>query len=109
MSEPNLRQIWMEAEATQKRYVAEGEEVQLAKMRDGYNGLRNLGWRDATYCPKDGTRFLAICGNGSEPRPCTYQGEWPTGVWLLEDAGDLWPVRPVLFKPMPPAPTGAPG
>jgi len=98
---PNLRALWAEAEAKQKRYVEEGEEAQLAKIRDGYYGLKNLGWADATYCPKDGTRFLAICGNGSEPRPCTYQGEWPQGGWWIEDAGDLWPVRPILWKAMP--------
>lgn len=97
MREPNLRRMWAEAEAKQKRYVEEGEDAQLAKWREGYNGLRNLGWRDAFNAPKDGTRFLAICGNGSEPRPCSYQ---MSGFWL-EDAGDLWPVQPVLFKPMP--------
>lgn len=100
-TEPNLRKMWAEAEAKQQRYVEEGEEAQLAKMREGYNALRALGWRDITYCPKDGTRFLAVCGNGSEPRPCTYQGEWPKGTFWLEDADDLWPDRPVLFKPMP--------
>jgi hypothetical protein len=100
-NEFNLRKFWAEAAAKQERYVEEGEESQLAKIRDGYHGLKALGWADATYCPKDGTRFLAICGNGSEPRPCTYQGEWPNGTWWIEDAGDLWPERPILWKPMP--------
>ena len=101
MTEINLRAMWAKAEATQRRYAEEGETAHLEKMRDGYQGLKALGWRDITYCPKDGTRFLAVCGNGSYPRPCTYQGEWPKGTWWIEDAGDLWPERPILFKPMP--------
>ena len=101
MNEISLRAMLAKAEATQQRYVEEGETAHLEKIRDGYQGLKALGWRDITYCPKDGTRFLAVCGNGSEPRPCTYQGEWPKGTWWIEDAGDLWPERPVLFKPMP--------
>lgn len=94
----NLREMWAKAAAIQKRYLEEGEEAQLSKWRDAYHGLRSLGWSDATYAPKDGTRFLAICGNGSEPRPCSHLGE---GGFFLEDAGDLWPVNPVLWKPMP--------
>jgi hypothetical protein len=50
---------------------------------------------------KDGSRFLAIEAGSTGVYPCYYQGEWPKGSWWAEAHGDLWPARPVLWKPMP--------
>lgn len=58
------------------------------------------GWKDASYCPKDGSVFLGWSPTQSMPYRCVYSGEWPTGSWLALQDGDAWPCRPVLFKPL---------
>ncbi|MGB6054635.1 MAG: hypothetical protein WBG17_05285 [Burkholderiaceae bacterium] len=96
-----ISHMWRDAAKRQKDWRDKGEVVLLQTAVDAYYGLQALGWRDITYCPKDGTTFLAIQAGSAGVFPCRYQGEWPTGSWWIEDAGDLWPVRPILFKPMP--------
>ena len=38
------------------------EKSALNTMHDAYTRLKDMGWRDATYCPKDGSHFQAIRG-----------------------------------------------
>ena len=96
----NVQDIWREADKKRKEYRSIGEVELLNQMFDRYNGLRELGWRSIDYCPKDGTRFLAIEAGSTGVFPCYYQGEWPKGTWWTEAHGDLWPSRPILFKPI---------
>ena len=63
-----------------------------------YQRLKDLGWRDIVYCPKDGSWFDAIEFGSSGIHECMYMGEWPDGHWFVSDGGDLWPARPSLFK-----------
>lgn len=100
----NVQDIWRAADKKRVEYRAKGEEALLKEMFDKYNGLREFGWADAVYCPKDGTQFLAIEAGSTGVFPCRYQGEWPNGTWWTEAHGDLWPSRPILWKPMPAAP-----
>jgi hypothetical protein len=69
--------------------------------------LKELGWRDAIYCPKDGTAFDIIEAGSTGIHDCHYEGEWPKGSWWVHEAGDLWPSRPILFrlKPAPALPS----
>lgn len=60
--------------------------------------LRSEGWQEIQYCPKDGTVFLAIEPGSTGIHDCCYMGEWPNGHWWGPEAGDMWPMRPVLFK-----------
>lgn len=62
--------------------------------------LIELGWNDATYAPKDGSKFDAITAGFTGPSPCSYLGEFPNGAYFIEDGGDWWPVKPTLFKLM---------
>lgn len=69
-------------------------------MFDAYDRLRELGWREACYCPKDGTEFEVIEAGSTGIFPCVYEGEWPTGCyWIQEDGG--CPSRPILFRLYP--------
>lgn len=77
------------------------EAAALNVMHDGYTRLRELGWRKAIYCPKDGTPFQSIEAGSTGVFRTHYTGEWPTGSWWVEDDGDLWPARPSLFKLYP--------
>lgn len=97
----DLRHMWAEAEKKQKDWREEGETKLLTQMHDAFRGMVACGWRDITYCPKDGSTFLAVTAGSTGVFPCRYLGEWPDGGWWLEDAGDLWPARPILWKPMP--------
>jgi len=96
----NLRAHWDAAAANQPVYPTPQEALQLTMLRAAYNSLLNLGWQHIVCCPKDGTRFMCITPQGHFAL-CVYMGEWPKGGWFMEDADDLWPVYPALWKPMP--------
>jgi hypothetical protein len=96
-----LRRHWIESEKREKDWRNVGEVKLLEQMREAVQGLRACGWREIDYGPKDGTRFLAICAGSTKIHPHYYSGEWPKGSWWAEASGDLWPARPILWKPMP--------
>lgn len=70
----------------------------LSVMFQAYQRLRELGWREAVYCPNDGSIFNAIEAGSTGIHDCSYEGEWPGGRWWLYGDGDIWPSRPILFK-----------
>jgi hypothetical protein len=63
-----------------------------------YTRLKEMGWRDAMYCPKDGTVFESISMGSTGIFDCYYEGDWPTGTWWTAAHGDLWPGRPQLYR-----------
>lgn len=87
-----------EAEEAARAADMPTEQDAINAMFRAYLRLKELGWREAIYCPKDGTRFRAIEAGSTWTFPCHYMGDWPNGFWFAEEAGDLWPFRPVLFK-----------
>jgi len=70
----------------------------LRVMFGAYERLKKLGWRDAIYCPKDGTIFEVIEAGSTGIHLCHYEGEWPKGTWWVHGNDDLWPSRPILFR-----------
>ena len=78
------------------------EQAALRAMGDAYDRLRELGWREAIYCPKDGTIFDVIEAGSTGIHECHYEGDWPKGTWWIHAEGDLWPSRPSLFRLRPP-------
>src|SRR4051794_19637530 len=83
----------------EKRQRAEkmpDEQAALAQMFEAWLRLKELGWREAIYCPKDGTVFDAIEPGSTGIHDCHYQGDWPKGSWWAHEAGDLWRSRPAL-------------
>lgn len=73
------------------------ERHALRRILRARERLRRLGWSDATYCPKDGTKFAAIEFGSTGIHRCSYSGHWPKGTFWVEGGGDLWPSRPVLY------------
>ena len=65
-----------------------------------YERLRALGWQEIMYCPKDGSWFEAIEAGSCGIHRCQYSGEWPKGHWWISDGGDLWPSKPILWRPL---------
>ena len=87
-----------------KRDLAErlpDEAACLRAMGDAWQRLKELGWREAIYCPKDGTPFDAIEFGSTGIHDCHYEGEWPNGHWWIHEDGDLCPSQPVMFRERP--------
>ena len=76
------------------------EQDAINAMFRAYLRLKELGWKEAIYCPKDGTPFLSIEPGSTGIGRTYYHGKWPTGSWFVAEAGDLWPSRPCLYKPI---------
>lgn len=74
------------------------EQDAIRLMFEAWQRLKELGWREAVYCPKDGSTFDAIEPGSTGIHTCHYQGNWPTGGWWLHDAEDLYPSRPMLWR-----------
>lgn len=71
----------------------------LRQLNQAYFRLKELGFNDAIYCPKDGTKFEAIeAGSAAIHAECWYQGSWPDGGWNVWSDNDVWPSRPILFR-----------
>ena len=75
------------------------EQDAINLMSQAYQRLKELGWKEAIYCPKDGSEFDAIEPGSTGIRKAHYSGDWPTGGWMVADAGDLWPSHPCLYRP----------
>lgn len=75
------------------------ERDALRIMRAAFERLKALGWREAIYCPKDGSTFDAIEPGSTGIHTTLYEGEWPTGSWLTLADGDAYPARPCLYRP----------
>lgn len=100
MALESAKMVFDDFEAAKKRRAEQmpTEYDCLRVMMEAYSRLKELGWKDAIYCPKDGTVFDAIEVGLTGVHPCHYEGTWPTGSWWTHDAGDLWPSRPSLFR-----------
>lgn len=86
-------------EADEKRKESmPDQESALTQMLQAYLRLKELGWRDAVYCPKDGTMFEVIEAGSTGIHECNYQGEWPNGSWWVYADGDACSSRPILFR-----------
>jgi len=103
LSSVQAEAIWRESERRNKERAARlpDEKSAIGAMFDAYDRLRELGWSDAIYCPKDGTHFQVIEPGSTGIFDANYQGEWPNGSWWLYDENDISPCRPVLFRRYP--------
>lgn len=97
----NLRRHWEEHAAKERPERRKQISPGMLKIFNLVAKLKSKhGWREAVYCPKDGTMFWAWDPLTSLPYKCNYHGEWPSGSWWAYMDGDAWPARPLLFKPI---------
>lgn len=74
------------------------ERDAIQALFNAYQRLKELGWNDAIYAPKDGTEFDSVFA-GSTGIGCTfYLGDWPSGGFFTAEGGDLWPGDPILYR-----------
>lgn len=99
MSDAQKMFLTFELEKDARAHLMPTTKDALNRMFECYLRLKELGWREAIYCPKDGTVFDAIEAGSTGVFPSHYDGEWPKGRWWAHSHGDLWPSRPILFRP----------
>jgi len=88
------------SEDDRRKALIPDEKAAIELMMDTYIRLKEMGWNDAIYCPKDGRAFEVIEPGSTGIFKCVYQGEWPKGTWWIVEDGDMSPSRPVLFRPI---------
>lgn len=100
MTEQEIDEFWGSIEEARKRREESlpTEEHCLRAMFDAWERLKELGWNDMMYGPKDGSVVEAISFGSTGIHPAHYMGEWPSGGWWIHDAGDLWPAQPVMYR-----------
>ncbi len=88
--------LWKASEAATAKLAADmpTEADALREMSRAYERMKQLGWREAAHCPKDGSMFDAIEIGSTGIHRANHDGKY---CWI-HDAGDLWPSRPVLFR-----------
>lgn len=74
------------------------EQDAINMIAECHTRLKELGWNDAIYCPKDGSEFDAIEVGSTGIHKCHYTGEWPNGHWWIADESDVWPSRPIMYR-----------
>lgn len=97
LSADEAKSLWDSIEkATAERAVRLPDaHACLAAMSSASSRMKELGWRESTYCPRDGSLF-AVCEIGS------------TGMWTANFSGEYIiyadcvkkPGRHMFFKPL---------
>jgi hypothetical protein len=77
------------------------EQDAIHALWEAFQRLREMGWREACYCPKDGSEFVIIQAGSTGIFEAHYLGEWPDGYIISHDEHDSYVSRPggaLLFK-----------
>ena len=95
----NIEAIIAAAEAQQAKRAADmpTEEDAARAMSQAFLRLKELGWRETCYAKTDETVRLIEAGSGGIHVGSRWH-DWPCKDWWIEDAGDLWPSMPILWK-----------
>ena len=91
--------LWEQAEAERARreQAMPDEQSALQQLWDAQYRLKDFGWQDPVYAPKDGSPLDIIELGSTGIHRGYYEGEWPTGRWWIVD-DDLSPTRPALAR-----------
>lgn len=76
------------------------EQAALRVLYMAWERLKDFGWNDPIYCPKDGTTFDTIELGSVGMFTCRYVGTWPKGHWETMDDRDVYPSsrQPAMFR-----------
>lgn len=74
------------------------EQAALNVMFQAHERLKEFGWRDVMYCPRDGSEWQ-FCGPGSTGMHTGHRDD--QGRFWVYDGGDIWPADPSLFRAVP--------
>lgn len=97
--------IFANAERRQKERKERMPDEQSAidALFEAWLRLKELGWKEPQYCPKDGTNFKVIELGSTGIFDCYYQGEWADGLYMVSDDRDVYPTSTgvAMFKLLP--------
>lgn len=97
--------LWAAAkERERKRHELMPDEQAAIKMLwEAHQRLKELGWKEPQYGPKDGTHFKIIELGSTGIFDGAYSGEWPNGHWLSWDDRDSYcsSIAPALIRLYP--------
>lgn len=74
------------------------DQAAIEQLNEAYRRLQDLGWKEAIYCPKDGSDFDVVEAGSTGIHPCFYMGKWPEGSFMIASHGDVYHSRPILFR-----------
>ena len=76
------------------------QESALRVLYMAWERLKDFGWNDPIYCPKDGTIFEVIELGSTGVFTGRYVGAWPDGHWEMMDDRDVYPTarQPAMFR-----------
>lgn len=97
----DLRRQIAAAEARRKELMPD-EQAARQMFFDAWLRLKDFGWREAMYCPKDGRMFEVIEAGSTGVFRCEYNGEWPKGSYWIHADCDLHPSHPTMYRDLPP-------
>ena len=88
----------IEADDARRNELMPTEDSARLMFFDAWLRLKDFGWKEAIYCPKDGSVFEAIEPGSSGVHACSYEGEWPKGSWWVHEDGHSCPSHPALYR-----------
>lgn len=97
-----LWQSAMEAERLRAERMPD-EQAAIRALCDAHQRLKDFGWKEPMYCPKDGSHFHIIELGSTGIFEGAYIGEWPNGRWDSWDEHDSYcsSIAPAMFKLFP--------
>lgn len=95
-----LRRHWAESSKKDVDLTSPEEKEVLQKSRELLLSLYQLGWREISSHPKDNKPFKSLTLGSLKASYTKYHGSLGGGCFMVEEAGDLWPCHPLLWKPM---------
>lgn len=83
-----------------KAHIMPNEQAALNVLYMAWERLKDFGWNDMSYCPKDGTEFDVIELGSTGVFSGRYVGTWPNGMWETMDDSDIYPSYrpPAMFR-----------
>jgi hypothetical protein len=97
--------LWEGAQRSKEDRAARmpDEQAAIRALWDAHQRLKELGWKEPMYCPKDGTHFNIIELGSTGIFEGSYRGEWPNGSWDSWDEHDAYcsSIAPAMFKLFP--------
>ena len=97
--------IWASVEAAKadRERRMPDEQSAINALHDAWTRLKELGWQEPMYCPKDGSKFKIIELGSTGIFEGAYSGKWPNGSWDSWDNRHSYcsSIAPAMFKRFP--------
>jgi hypothetical protein len=97
--------LWQAAEEakTKRAYDMPDEQAAIRTLFDAWQRLKELGWRDGMYAPRDGKHFRIIELGSTGIFDCVCEGKSPRFTWTTLDERDAYPSShpPAMFRLYP--------